>query len=500
MIHTYRRGGGCDQPRRPTLRLASLLLVALPLLWACDPGVEPVLVGAVLISDVDTDLTVGNSVQLTATVQSTTGSVMPGHPVKWTSSAESVAKVSAGGLVTPLSAGTVKITATSESSSAWRDFSVSAGPCTGATAGPIATGQTRSGELDRTDCVLDNYRRGEGWSFQLTATTGVQIVMSSAAFYPDVLLTDRQLNPILWATWHPDGVQLLGELPAGQYIIWATSYDESATGAYQLSATEVEFCGRASATVALGTASTASGTLGASDCLFLHAVRADGFLLNVPTGTGLRIDLNSTAFDALLVVTDLEMNVLWWDDDSGTGTDSRIERRFAPGEYLVWSTAWDGGSTGAYGITTTEVEIVLCPTIGELELGTAASGTLSGEDCRDDRGYWDPWRLTVASETTIQIDLRSSQFDALLMVENEYGEMLAADDDGGTGTDSRLQYTFPAGEYRVLASSWNYGATGAYQLMAQAVAGGSAASLREEIPATAPLPWMKGGGKAGRRD
>lgn len=485
------RGGGTAPTACGRLRRLRLLVLAAPLLWACDNGTDPVLVGSVLIDAVEPHLIVGNSVQLSATVLSTTGSVLPGHPVTWTSSAPAVASVSTAGRVTALAGGTANIRATSEGKSASVAFTIEMGPCTAATAGSIALGETRTGELGPADCMMFG-SRAEGWTFQLASTGGVRIVMSSAAFTPDLMLTNSHLDPVLWPQPHRDGSQLVGELPAGQYIVWARSYDYDPSGAYQLSASEAPLCTSASATDAIGIAETRSGTLGDGDCVFLHGEGADGFGLAVTATTGLRIDLSSAAFDALLVVTDPAMNVLWWDDDSGGNLNARIERRVPAGEYIVWATSTGGGGAGAYQISVAEVEIALCPVVGDVTLGQTGSGALTETDCRGDRGYADPWRLTVGSQTTIRIDLTSAQFDTFLVIEDQHGGQIAWDDDGGDGYNSRLEHTFPAGEYRIVATSFTNGVTGAYQLSAQTVAG--TPSMR--APAAAPaLPWLKGGGK-----
>ncbi|HUG42274.1 MAG TPA: Ig-like domain-containing protein [Longimicrobiales bacterium] len=485
------RGGGTAQKACARLHRLRLLVLAAPLLWACDGGTDPVLVGSVVIDAVAPHLTVGNSVQLIATVLSTTGSVLPGHPVTWTSSAPAVAAVTTGGRVTALAGGIASIRATSEGKSASVAFAIEEGPCTAATAGSIALGETRTGDLGPADCMLFG-SRAEGWTFQLASTGGVRIVMSSTAFGPDPVLTNSQLDPVLWAQPHPDGSQLVGELPAGQYVVWARSYDYDPSGAYQLSASEAHLCTSASATETIGIGETRSGTLGDGDCVFLHGGGADGFGLAVTGTTGLRIDLASSAFDALLVVTDPAMNVLWWDDDSGGNLNSRIERRVPAGEYIVWATSFGGGGAGAYQLSVAEVEIPLCPIVGDVALGQTVSGALAETDCRGDRGYADPWRLSVASQTTVRIDLTSTQFDTFLVVEDQHGGQIAWDDDGGDGYNSRLEHTFPAGEYRIVATSFTNGATGAYQLSVQAVAG--TASLR--APAAAPaLPWLKAGGK-----
>ena len=71
-------------------------------------------VAVVAMSSATVNVGLGQSVQLTATPQDAKGNALF-RPVTWTSSAPTVATVSASGLVTSVSAGTTTITATSES-------------------------------------------------------------------------------------------------------------------------------------------------------------------------------------------------------------------------------------------------------------------------------------------------------------------------------------------------------------------------------------------------
>lgn len=476
-------------PRLCYFRVLRVLVLAIPMLLACD-STEPILVGSVSISPTNPSLPVGSNIQLVATVVSASGSAMSGHAVTWSSSHDGVASVSPAGLVTARVPGTTQVRATAEGKSATVTVTVIAGPCTAArTAGSIALGQSATGSLDPTDCRLDHLR-AEGWNLQLSSAAGVRIVMTSTSFPPGLLLTDRQLNIVAWSDWSSDQAQLFAELPPGQYIVWATSWVDNPVGPYQLAASEVQLCSAATtSTIAVG--QTVPGSLGETDCIFFHGRYADGFLLDVPVGQGLQVDLTSASFDALLVVTDLAMNVLYWDDDSGDGSNARIRRRFPAGEYIVWVLGYGNDAAGAYQLAVTEAEIELCPTVGQLHVGQAVTGTLSTTGClMEDYWYTDPWLLSVSDRTTLRIDLTSHHFDTVLIVEDEHGDMLAWDDDGGEQYNSRLVYTFEPGDYRVVATSYSGLTTGTYNLSATAVAGSIAAEAVRS-PNAAAEPWLK---------
>ena len=96
-------------------------IVCLLLLTACGDsttGPPPVATSIELSTTSLTFNSLGQTEQLTATVQDQSGATIKGADLTWTSSAPSVATVSSAGLVTAVADGTATITATSGSVSA----------------------------------------------------------------------------------------------------------------------------------------------------------------------------------------------------------------------------------------------------------------------------------------------------------------------------------------------------------------------------------------------
>jgi uncharacterized protein YjdB len=90
--------------------------------------VRPVPVARVDVSPATGSVFIGQSLQLSATSEDSTGATLTGRAVTWTSSAPSTASVSSNGLVTGLFPGNVTITATSEGKSGTAQLAVTLVP------------------------------------------------------------------------------------------------------------------------------------------------------------------------------------------------------------------------------------------------------------------------------------------------------------------------------------------------------------------------------------
>jgi uncharacterized protein YjdB len=109
---------------------------------ACAPAP----VATVTISPASINLQIGQTSQLTATLQDANGNVLTGRTVTWSSDNGSVATVSGTGLVSASGAGTATITATSEGKSGTASVTVSSIPVASVTVSPatasLSVGQT----------------------------------------------------------------------------------------------------------------------------------------------------------------------------------------------------------------------------------------------------------------------------------------------------------------------------------------------------------------------
>src|SRR2546426_4351491 len=104
--------------------------------------VTNVSVASVTVSPATTSVTVGATIQLTATAKDANGTALSGRTVTWATSNAAAATVSASGLVTGVAAGSATITATSEGQSGTATVTVTNVPVAAVTVSPAAVSLT----------------------------------------------------------------------------------------------------------------------------------------------------------------------------------------------------------------------------------------------------------------------------------------------------------------------------------------------------------------------
>jgi len=186
------------------------------------------------------------------------------------------------------------------------------------------------------------------------------------------------------------------------------------------------------------------------------------------------IDMESTDFDAYLRVLDANNRQLASDDDGGEKRNARLS--FTPprdGEYKIAATRFGSGQ-GNYvlkiRVLGDDPAQAKAHDVGKE--GLKFDGTLSAEDKKDrvrTGSYAKTYLVNMVQGQDYLIELDSRAFDAYLRVEDRAGKQLASDDDGGDGTNARLDFTAPAdGTYRIIVTSFENVRTGAFTLRVSA--------------------------------
>lgn len=241
-----------------------------------------------------------------------------------------------------------------------------------------------------------------------------------------------------------------------------------------------------------------NGTLRSGDNTLESGEYEDSYYFRGQRGQQIRIRMESTAFDAYLLLRGPGVSQ---DNDDISDSNRNAEIRFTiptNGEYRLVATSYQRGETGAYRLYVTGAQLLERTSGGgtssgnaggasgtapaqraqaaqpaqPLTPGTPVSGTLSeGDEQLRSGEYFDRYRLTAEPGARVTLRMESHAVDAYLLVVDDRNETIGENDDapGGGGTNSRLEVTVPqSGAVTVLATSYRGGEEGAYTLTADA--------------------------------
>jgi hypothetical protein len=345
--------------------------------------------------------------------------------------------------------------------------------------------------LDRgRDCRFEAYMDlpAQGQRMELAALTSLDIAFNTS-IPVELVITDAAMQIFQWWGGGPGLSMVRSTLPAGSFILWVVSGSGSPVS-YQLTvAPGRPVCtGGAGPSITVG--ATVSGMISAADCLFYGEYPATDWRLELEATTRIGVELTSTAFDALVAITDLHLDVVAWGYADGSGQADLIATLPA-GSYMVWAMSVDE-LFGAFELSVQIAEPYSCPVAPTpISIGQTVQGTITHDSCRLESGtYGVGHSITLDQSTTLRVDLTSNQVDTVILLTDEDGAWIAFDDDGGVGTNSRLIVSLAAGSYTVWATTFFQGETGSYQL--SVVAASAAAALQ--------LEGAAGSGSASRRE
>jgi hypothetical protein len=199
---------------------------------------------------------------------------------------------------------------------------------------------------------------------------------------------------------------------------------------------------------------TVSGVMPPSGCNYTYISNNAKVLL---------AEVSSTLFNPYLLFGPIS-GVTWGYNVTNSGTLS-IELMI-PGNVQMQAGGTNAGS-GAFSLRITEIEtdVSNCNRTKAAIKGASWSRNIATTDCLDQVFYYDAVNIRLAAGETITIDMTSNAFDAYLELYNSSGQRVAANNDGGGGTNARISFTAGAAErFTVWASTFRSGATGAYTL------------------------------------
>jgi hypothetical protein len=218
-----------------------------------------------------------------------------------------------------------------------------------------------------------------------------------------------------------------------------------------------------------------TGALESSDPVMEDGARVDEYTIEATAGQEVVAVVSSVEFDPYVIVT-APSGELTENDDFGSSREVALVEAIASesGTWRVQVTSYEAGQTGAYALALAsrmrtdavvlEEEFTVT---GALPAGPTASvsGILDGDDpMRDDESWYEGWSIDAQIGDRAVLLLQSPDFDAYLTLVSPTNRAFN-DDDGGGGTDSRIDMTFDeAGRWTVVANTLNAGDTGGYTL------------------------------------
>jgi len=391
-----------------------------------------------------------------------------------------------------------------------------------APATPVALGDTVEGRLDSESLKLPDGKPFQSWRY--TARAGERVVITNRSGDFDAYLQlyhvgDGALREI---ERNDDGggnldAQLSVELAEpGDYLIVAGSFSTSATGDYRLSLEDMRAACAAGGPCTAGETSAgrdrllpalavAFAPLPADDTISaelpLSAPRMPGrgrfqaYRFDGRAGERIVVSMIAEQFDSYLelaLVRGSTLSVIGSDDDGGEGVNARLVATLPEsGTYLLVASALSADSArgaGSYTLSRASCDdacaaddgtpAVRSPRLPALALRAArrpvpARGvvldSLTGADARRNSGAaFHAFSFDAASGRTLRVSLQSTEFDpylVLLRLEADSLRQVQADDDGGEGTNSLIEWqTDKAATYVIVASSYSGSATGSYIL------------------------------------
>lgn len=376
---------------------------------------------------------------------------------------------------------------------------------TGVAAGGGGAGRPRveSGRLESGDRTLTSGEYMDEYAFEGQRGQHVTVDVRSSGFDPYLIVIDpsnkHHENDDYEGANNRSLVSL--DLPAdGRYRVMVTSYKKDESGSYDL---RIDMGGSNSGVAATAAAAagprTERGSLAAGDDSLRSGELMDVYTFEGRPGQRITLDVVSQTFDTYLILIPPRGDRQENDDVEGKPRHSVIEADLSEaGTYKVIVTTYKKGEAGAYelvmefGAARAAAAAAAATATGDrsrdvaaITYGDSPSGRLTEDDAKLSSGeFRDAFAFEGATGDQIVIELTSREFDPYLVLMPPQGEQIDNDDAPGNRNMSRIDLTLRAsGRYRILATSYDAGKTGAYQLSLRRGATGVATQ-----PAPAPAP------------
>ena len=324
----------------------------------------------------------------------------------------------------------------------------------------IGRHQTVQGKLPSSGCLALDGTPYEAYTLTTDGTGTLTVAVTSQDFTPMVAVRSIDGRPLSLLSAGSLNIVLDRD---SQYLIIVSSADKS-TGAYQISnayqPADNETC-RSQKTLAASDSDSSAIT--AASCFVTIAGSGDQSYYNyynfTLTDAGLATaSAVSGDFTATLNLLDAAGNILAADSggggyDSQYNVQSSLRAQLPPGSYRLQVFS-DLPSGGNYALKYTFQAGNPQPcTAGALHVGGDVTGALSAAGCRTSLGLSDLYTLTLASAGTVDLEISSGMFDAILAIRDGQDNLIVRDDEVGGLSVAHITADLPAGVYTVAGAA-----------------------------------------------
>jgi hypothetical protein len=347
-------------------------------------------------------------------------------------------------------------------------------------AAALTPGAVIRGRLESGDGVLQSGEYRDQFNFEGSSGEVAVIDLRSGEFDPYLMVRTPSGEQYDNDDHEGDATRSLVSIPlaeSGTYSVSVTSYRAEETGGYTLRLDT-------DAGSAPSQGLDEQGALQSGDVTLQSGEYMDTFEFTGRPGQRVAIDLRSDEFDTYVILVDPSGGHQENDDaEDGIG-HSRIEADLTEaGTYEVIVTSYEPGETGSYRLAIDQGDVAGgLPQSGRdvstLIVGNAETGSLEDGDQQIETGeFQDLYVFDGDAGQGVRVEMSSSDFDTFVALITPSGDIINNDDYEGSTSMSVVEMQLPeSGRYRVAATSYQAGETGAYRLLVNRSSGAAAGS------------------------
>jgi len=181
------------------------------------------------------------------------------------------------------------------------------------------------------------------------------------------------------------------------------------------------------------------------------------YSLELTSSASVEINLTSSV-DAYLYLLDQTGAVIATNDDGGEGLNSKIVKSLSAGDYTVVSATYSANQVGDFALfTSSSMPGMLKPVDG-------IAGSWSSSGGRSSTASGNPnYTLTLTEAADVEINLTST-VDTYLYLLDYNGTVVASNDDGGRGYNSKIIKSLAADTYTVVSATYSTAKSGKFML------------------------------------